>query len=153
MIFRFPELIGLLVLPVGALAFMAFLIWLAFRAAARRRAALNSVRMAAMERGVPLPPEAFLDSRRPRPRNSLRAGIIGGGVGAGLAVALAISFPESRLWGWGLAVILVGVAHLIYWRIHGRKEWEEARARDLELARRWASDGDEAQKRGSGDPR
>ena len=72
-------------------------------------------------------------------------------LGAGLVAALLICCPESRLWGWGLVVILVGVANLAYWGLRGRQEWDEARARDLELVRSWASGGGEAQEREAGD--
>ncbi len=128
-------LIVSLVIPIAALTFVAVVVWIVFKTAARRRAALNREWLAAMERGVSLPPETLLEPYVPRPRNSLKAGIIGGGLGAGLGAALAVYRPDSRLWGWGLAIILVAVAHLIYWRIRGRKEWEEARALGMELAR------------------
>jgi len=128
-------LIGSLLIPVAAMVFVAIVIWLVFRMAARHREVLSRERMAALEHGVPLPPEAFLESHRYRPRNSLKAGIIGGGLGAGVGAALAVYRPDSRLWAWGLAIVLVAVAHLIYWRIRGRREWEEARALEIELAK------------------
>jgi hypothetical protein len=106
----------------AALAFVGVVIWLVFRAAARQREARSRERIAAIEHGVSLPSEALVDGHRLRPRNSLKAGIIGGGLGAGLGAALTIYRPDSRLWGWGLAIVMVAVAHLIYWKIRGRRE-------------------------------
>ncbi len=133
------RVIVILLVPLGALAFLAFVISLLVKTASRRRNALSRERMAALERGMPLPPEAFLNVQRPHPRNSLKSGIVEIAVGSGLGLATLICCPESRLWGSGLAVIFIGLAHLIYWKIQGRREWEEARARELELAKRWVS--------------
>ncbi len=153
MTLRSFTLIASVLMPLAALLFVAVIIWLVFRMAARQRAVLSRERMAAMERGIPLPPEAFMDSHRRRPHNSLKAGLVELGVGAGLVVALVICCPESRLWGWGLAVILIGLAHLVYWRLHGRREWEEARARELELAKSWRAGAEVSQGNGVDDSR
>lgn len=128
-------LIGSLLIPVVALAFVVVVIWLVFRTAARQRAVLSQERLAAIERGIQLPPEAFLDSRHRHERNSLRTGMVELAVGAGVVIMVLIGSPDSRLWGAGVVVILLGLAHIAYWLIRGRREWEEARATEMELAK------------------
>jgi len=131
------EVIFILLLPLGALVFLAFVIWILVKTASRHRNVLSRERMTALERGMSLPPEAFLNVQRPQPRNSLKSGIVEIALGTGLGIAILICCPDSRLWGWGLVVIFVGLAHLIYWKIQGRREWEEAGAHEAELAKRW----------------
>lgn len=123
-----------LLIPVAALIFVAVIIWLVVRAATRQRDVLSKERLTALEHGIPLPPAAFVEGAHQRPHNSLRAGIVELGLGAGLVVALLICCPASRLWGWGVGVMVLGLAHLAYWGIHGRREWEEAQARQAEIA-------------------
>ncbi|NOZ93424.1 MAG: hypothetical protein GXP47_01630 [Acidobacteria bacterium] len=149
--FGLPEVLLLFALPLGAMAFLAFLVWLGVRTVTRQRSAADRAGMAAAERGVPVPPEVFLTDGHRRPRNTLRTGMVELALGFGLVAALLICCPESRLWGWGLVVILVGMANLVYWGLRGRQEWDEARARDMELARRWAASADEAEKPEAGD--
>ncbi len=146
-------LIASLLIPVVALIFVAVVIWLVFRAAAHRRELLSKERLAALEHGVPLPPATFLEGLRHRPRSSLKttAGVLG--AGAGMTVALLICCPESRLWGWGVGLIVVGLVHLAYWSIRGRREWEEARAREAELARTLATGTGDARGEELGEPR
>ncbi len=141
------------VFPAMALAFCAFIIWLVFRMAARQRAVLSQERLAAMERGVHLPPEAFLESRCRRERNSLRTGLVEVALGVGIVIALLMSCPGSSFWGWGLVVILVGVAHITYWMVRGRREWEEARSADLALMHARAAAPDGTVQREGGEPR
>jgi Domain of unknown function (DUF6249) len=80
-------------------------------------------RMAAIERGMELPPlpEAFFRSfnsdRRPRP---LLFGMIWTFVGGGLFVALREVAGEDVAW-FALMPIGVGVALLIYYFVEGRK--------------------------------
>jgi len=121
-------------IPVAALIFVAVVIWLVVKAATRQRDVLSKERLTALEHGIPLPPAVFVEGGHHRPRNSLRAGIVELGLGAGLVVALLICCPASRLWGWGVAVMVLGLAHLAYWGIHGRREWQEAQARQAEIA-------------------
>jgi len=136
-----PNLMGFLLLPLAALVFVGLVIWGLLRMSDRHRVRLNEERLAAMERGIPLPPDVFLTNGRRHPRNSLRTGMVELALGVGLVAALLICCPESRLWGWGIVVILVGVANLVYWGLRGREEWDEARARDRELVEKWSAGG------------
>lgn len=132
---RLYTLMGTLLIAVTALAFVALVIWLVFRTVARRHEVLSRERLAALERGVPLPPEAFLEGHIRRPRNTLRTGMVELAVGIGAVIMLVAAKPGSGLWGAGVVVTLLGVANIAYWFIRGRREWEEARAVELELAR------------------
>jgi Domain of unknown function (DUF6249) len=89
-------------------------------------------RMAAIERGMELPPlpEAFFRSfssdRRPRP---LLTGMIWTFVGLGLFVALHEVAGEDVAW-FALMPIGVGLALLIYYFVEGRKLLEQ-QAKDV----------------------
>ena len=144
------DILLILLVPVAALAFVAVVIWFVARNAARRREALNRERLAALERGIPLPPEAFFEHRSRRVGNTLKAGMVELAVGAGIVIMGLLGSPNSRFAGAGIVVILLGVAHIIYWAVRGRREWEEARAADLELARAQAAALASAEKHGNG---
>lgn len=84
-------------------------------------------RMAAIEKGIELPPEANdpeaqleLAKAMRKPRFLLR-GLVIGGIGAALVLTRngAVDDTVYRI-GWVL--VAVGVAHLIYYAFEGRKE-------------------------------
>jgi len=133
------------VLIVGVSAILSFtfvsvVLYLALRHQRHQRDMLSAERMAAIERGQLLPPETFMDPdgrTHPRARNSLRTGIITTGFGVGLVASFMAVRPQGHLWGWGLLLIAVGLAHLMYWLIRGRSEWEAAQALEQEKARAW----------------
>jgi hypothetical protein len=85
-------------------------------------------RMAAIEKGLDLPPdpvaERALAARRPGGGGTgsryLLRGLIW--LGVGLALALSDNFlgERSRIYGWVAAA--VGVAYLIYYAVEGRRE-------------------------------
>ena len=45
--------------------------------------------------------------------------------------------PDTPLWGWGLLLIAVGLAHLLYWSLRGRSEWEAAQDLERQQKRVW----------------
>lgn len=105
-----------------------------------QRKMLSAERLAAIEKGQVLPPETFLDPdgrRHRRAGNSLRTGIITVGFGLGSVASLLAVKPNQALWGWGLLLIAVGVAHLIYWFVRGRVEWDAAQELEHEKRRAW----------------
>jgi hypothetical protein len=80
----------------------------------------HSERMAAIEKGVdvpPLPPEFFADyRRRPRtPSDYLRRGLVWLLLGVALTIALFESRDFELSWTWGLLPIAVGTAYLIFY--------------------------------------
>jgi hypothetical protein len=80
-------------------------------------------RLAAIEKGMevpPLPPEFFQNGRRGRtPADNLRRGLILLLVGAAITVALYNNFNRHYL--WGLVVAAVGIANLLVYFIESRK--------------------------------
>jgi hypothetical protein len=116
-----------LFIPIIAI-FMALLIPIVFSIVDYRRRrdlveANHKERMAAIERGMELPPmpEALFQSMKPARRSSyLLPGLIWLFVGIGLFTALgAVAGDEVRY--FGLIPIGVGLAFLIYYFVEGRK--------------------------------
>ncbi len=125
-------------------AFCTAVMYIALRAQTKERERLSAERMAAMEKGLDLPPQAFLDaSGKPRtPYNALLVGLISLGTGVGLIVALLILntpsyLPERGLWGWGFVLVAFGLVQLLYWFVRGRREWDEAKTLDREMKEAW----------------
>jgi len=115
------------------------ILYIVFRAETKEKERLSAERMAAIEKGLDLPPEVFFDASGQRriPTNSLLVGLTTLGIGLGLSAALFISVPEHRLWGWGILVVAFGLAHLLYWFVWGRREREKAQALDREMKEAW----------------
>jgi len=116
-----------LFIPIIAI-FMSLLIPIVFAIVDYRRRrdlveATHKERMAAIERGMELPPmpEALFQSMKPARRSSyLLPGLIWLFVGIGLFTALsAVAGDEVRY--FGLIPIGVGLAFLIYYFVEGRK--------------------------------
>jgi hypothetical protein len=119
-----------------AFAGVALIIYIVSRASGRQRQLLNAERMAAMDRGVDLPPEAFFEDREEK-ESALKNGLIFLAGGAGLSLALWLVSPGSGHWGWGVLVSLVGLAYIVYWFAGGKRDWEEARKLDREMKQAW----------------
>lgn len=51
--------------------------------------------------------------------------------------------PTGHLWGWGLLITAVDLAHLIYWLVRGSTEWETAQAIEQERIRAWSTQSSE----------
>ena len=82
-------------------------------------------RLAAIEKGVdlpPLPPEFFQDGRRSRPRHPsdfLRRGLVLLFIGIAVTAAMYQSAPDAYL--WGVIPGAIGIALLLYYAVVGRK--------------------------------
>ena len=74
----------------------------------------NQERMAAIEKGIPLPDLAKGDSSPGRYRGSLYRGIKLLFIGLGLALALYITV-DLKVAIWGAFVAIIGLGHLCYW--------------------------------------
>ena len=113
----------------------------------RYRSLLNKERMAAIEKGLTLPPEAFIDDEARRflsrgAGNSLKTGLIILFLGLGTTAALFIDGPRN-VWAWGLILVLVGLGHLLYWFVGGREEWQKAQELEELRARGQKASADE----------
>jgi hypothetical protein len=92
---------------------------LVHKAARTRR--IHQTVVALAEKGLPIPPDLFVD--RPSPDNSspLHKGVILIAVGAGLTIFF-LSLPNRHAaWGVGIIPLLIGVGYLIVWKL-GRQE-------------------------------
>lgn len=93
----------------------------------------HAERMAAIERGMELPPlpkELFETGRNRRRTTSLLPGLVWFFIGVGILIAMqSISDEEAMI---GLVPAGIGLAYLIYYFIEGRKI--EARVLEHELA-------------------
>jgi hypothetical protein len=79
-------------------------------------------RMAAIERGIELPPlpDALLRGSGPRSSNPLLRGLVWTLAGGALAIALKSTISDDAA-SWGFIPVGVGLAYLIYYAIEGRK--------------------------------
>jgi hypothetical protein len=118
-----------IVLGIG---FVAFIIFLDFYKRRHAIELLHAERMAAIEKGIELPPlpEEYLGgggstpSARRSGRPTLRTGLILTFVGIAITLALWGSGLVGSLWWWGLVPLGVGLAFLA-------TSWLEARASGL----------------------
>ena len=97
---------------------VAVIMWVEYRKNVMR----NRERLAAIEKGIPLPDLADAGSPvgRNHFRHPLRHGIRFLFIGAGLAWALYVSVgPTAAVWGGFVAMI--GLGDLVYWGLVGRK--------------------------------
>ncbi|MGA9751334.1 MAG: DUF6249 domain-containing protein [Acidobacteriota bacterium] len=97
---------------------VAIVMWVHYRKSIMR----NQERLAAIEKGIPLPDlaEGGAPLGRNHYRHPLRGGIRLLFIGAGLAGALYVSAgPTAAVWGGFVAFI--GLGDLVYWALVGRK--------------------------------
>ncbi len=130
-------------LPIAIVAivfsFVGLIVYLGNRTETRRRELLNTERLAALQRGMDLPPEALLDGkvRKEGGGSPLFSGLVALLVGLAITFALYLNDPREPNWAWGLIIVAAGISALIYWPIRGKREWEETRLLDQEMKRAW----------------
>ena len=74
------------------------------------------------EKGLPIPPDLFVDTRPEDPRSPLHTGVVLVAVGIGLTVFFLTLPDRNAPWGVGLIPLLIGVGYLLVWCLEGRKE-------------------------------
>jgi hypothetical protein len=138
------DILPVLIVGLVFVFIMTFLI-LVNRFQKRERELIHAERMAAIEKGLPLPEGAFSapnsgdakaadeiaalqEALKPVPGNSFKSGIALLLLGTGLIAAFLLAQPGWGHWAWGLVLALLGAADLIYWFVSGRAEWKEAQA-------------------------
>jgi len=101
------------------------------RAAIAHEEALSRERIAAIEKGVPLPERKPEVPQPPeRSNHPLKATLAILAVGIALLLGLA---PSHRV--WGMVVTALGVAGVSYWFAVGRTEWERQQVMEEEMHR------------------
>lgn len=89
---------------------------------ARRTRAIHDTVMRLSEKGLPIPPELFVDRRPEDPSSALSKGIILIAVGLGLTIFFLTIQDRHAPWGVGMIPLLIGVGYLIVWKLESRKE-------------------------------
>ena len=109
------------IVPVAALAYLGFLEWQRHQ----RRTLVHKERLAAIDKGLPLPPD--IDPQHSSwgvQRRLLLAGLVWISVGIGafvvisavLSLGSAPDLPRGLEW-IGLAPVLIGLSHLVVYRV------------------------------------
>ena len=116
-IFGISALALLIPILIAAMNVAAVIVWILVwhRRRVHEFDCRHKERMAAIEKGLELPPEP-LPQPVPRARYLLR-GLIGLGVGLALTLAVRDRFG----WGVGWIAVAVGAAYLIFYFVEGRK--------------------------------
>ena len=87
---------------------------------ARRTAAIHDTVVRLAEKGLPVPPELFVE-RRPDTTSPLHKGVILVAVGLGLIVFFLTMQDRQAPWGVGTIPLLIGIGYLIVWKLEGTK--------------------------------
>ena len=117
--------------PLGVFAMLVAGWYIQTRAAVAHVEALSRERVAAIEKGVPLPkPEPEHPKPPERAGHPLKPTFATLAVGIALLIGLA---PSHRV--WGLAVTALGIAGVCHWIVAGRNEWQRQRVMEEEIHR------------------
>ena len=88
---------------------------------ARRTQRIHETVIALAEKGVPIPPDLFIDRRVQDQTSALHKGVVLIAVGVGLMVFFLSMTDRHAPWGVGAIPLLIGVGYLIVWWIEERK--------------------------------
>jgi hypothetical protein len=113
----FSTLFGAPVLIVAAIMFFSYL---------RSRSLHRTVREM-VARGEPVPPALFAPPPAVRARSDMRRGVVLVMVGFGLMIFFgAVNDWEGGAWAIGIIPFLIGVGHLLVWKLEGPKDADKA---------------------------
>jgi hypothetical protein len=116
---------------IAVLAVMAWLIsyeYLKRRGWERRMEFVHAERLAAMEKGIPLPELPIDPPLAPRdPRVPLIVGVVLTTFGGGTMITLALLAVGKNYWAGPLPVTLVGVGLMLYYFLSVRPEYRRTR--------------------------
>ena len=117
---RLPDMIEMIVVPVGMFSMIAVCVWLGVSGRQKRSRMLHDTLRLMIEKGQPIPPELLqpTDPQR-RPRSDLRTGLVLVSIGIGVGVMLLLIHHDE--WPGALIPLLMGVAFLITWKIEANK--------------------------------
>ena len=116
---------------IGGLSLAGLFWFMVIRAQVRARELLHAERQAAIAKGLPPPEEppngATKETTGKAPAHTLKMGIFWLFLGLGIILAMRIADPASPRWAWGIIVVAIGLADLVYWLVRGRAEENAAR--------------------------
>ncbi|MEY2505689.1 MAG: hypothetical protein QOH01_18 [Verrucomicrobiota bacterium] len=113
----FSTLFGAPVLIVAAIMFFSYL---------RSRSLHRTVREM-VARGEPVPPALFAPPPAVRARSDMRRGVVLVMVGFGLMIFFgAVNDWDGGAWAIGIIPFLIGVGHLLVWKLEGPKDADKA---------------------------
>lgn len=113
----FSTLFGAPVLVVGAIMFFSYL---------KSRSLHRTVREM-VEKGQPVPPALFAPPPAVRARSDMRRGVVLVMVGFGIMIFFgAVNDWEGGAWAIGIIPFLIGVGHLLVWKLEGPKNADKA---------------------------
>jgi hypothetical protein len=113
----FTTLFGAPVLVVGAIMFFSYL---------KSRSLHRTVREM-VAKGQPVPPALFAPPAAIRARSDMRRGVVLVMVGFGLMIFFgAVNDWEGGAWALGIIPFLIGVGHLLVWKLEGPKDADKA---------------------------
>jgi Domain of unknown function (DUF6249) len=88
---------------------------------AKRTQRIHQTVIALAEKGLPIPPDLFVDKPSADGTSPLQKGVVLIAVGAGLTIFF-LSLPDRHApWGVGMIPLLIGVGYLIVWKLEGKK--------------------------------
>lgn len=117
--------------PLGVFAMLVAGWYIQTRAAIAHVEAMSRERIAAIEKGVPLPQPAPEHPKPPeRGNHPLKATLATLAVGIALLLGLA---PDHRV--WGMVVAALGIAGVCHWLVAGRHEWQRQQVMEDEMHR------------------
>jgi hypothetical protein len=120
-----------ILVPLGVFAMLVAGWYIQTRAAIAAAEALSRERIAAIEKGVPLPEPKPKHPKPPeRSGHPLKATFAVLAIGIALLVGLA---PSHRV--WGMVVTALGIAGICYWFVAGRNEWQRQQVMEEEMHR------------------
>ena len=89
---------------------------------ARRTQRIHETVLKLAEKGLPIPPDLFIDRPPEDMRSSLHKGVVLIAVGLGLTIFF-LTLPERNVpWGVGMIPLLIGIGYMIVWWLESRKE-------------------------------
>lgn len=117
--------------PLGVFAMLVAGWYMQTRAGIAQVEAISRERVAAIEKGIPLPQREPEHPKPPdRANHPLKATLATLAVGIALLVGLA---PNHRV--WGMVVTALGMAGLCHWLLAGRHEWQRQQVMEEEMHR------------------
>jgi hypothetical protein len=118
-------------IPLGVFAMLVAGWYIQTRAAIAHVEALSRERVAAIEKGVPVPKQQPEHPKLPeRAAHPLKPTLATLAVGIALLVGLA---PSHRV--WGIVVTAWGIAGMCHWFVAGRNEWRRQQVMEEEMHR------------------